>query len=141
MTARRRRRRREEGFLLLETLVAVVLMSLLMMVLPGGIVVSRRMVEKSLSTVSAGLVAEAVLAGELAPGTLQFGTRSGIVDGYEWMAHVRPRAGLVPSRRDEGERQAQRQADWTPYDVTVEVRAPDGTTIAVDTLRIGSARQ
>lgn len=136
MTARRRR----EGFLLLETLIAVVLMSLLLMVLPGGIVVSKRMVEKSLSTVSAGLVAEAVLASELAPESLQPGTRSGTLDGYEWVAHVRPRTGLVPPPRAEGEGR-RRRVDWIPYDVAVQVRAPDGTTIAVDTLRIGTARQ
>ena len=144
MTGAMKRRGREEGFLLLETLIAVVLMSLLLTVLPGGIVVSKRMVEKSLSTVSAGLVAEAVLASELAAEGLQAGIRSGNLDGYDWTAQIRPKTGLVPPPREEGaERREGRQGreNWIPYDVTVQVRAPDGTTLTVDTLRIGMVRQ
>lgn len=144
---------REEGFLLLETLIAVVLMSLLLTVLPGGIAVSKRMVEKSLSTVSAGLVAEAVLASELAAEGLQAGIRSGNLDGYDWTAQIRPRTGLVPPpRQEEGEPRDGREdraardgrdgrENWLPYDVIVVVRAPDGTRVTLDTLRIGMVRQ
>lgn len=162
MIARMKPRGREAGFLLLETLIAVVLMSLLLTVLPGGIAVSKRMVAKSLSTVSAGLVAEAVLGSELAAEGLQAGIRSGNLDGYDWTAQIRPRAGLVPPpRQEEQEAQDGREGragragrdgragrsgrdgreNWLPYDVIVQVRAPDGTRVTVETLRIGMVRQ
>lgn len=159
MIARMKPRGREAGFLLLETLIAVVLMSLLLTVLPGGIAVSKRMVAKSLSTVSAGLVAEAVIGSELAAEGLQAGIRSGNVDGYDWTAQIRPRAGLVPPPREEDREPSDGRAgragrdgragrsgrdgreNWLPYDVIVQVRAPDGTRVTVETLRIGMVRQ
>lgn len=120
------------GFLLLETLIAVAIMSLVLVVLPGSIVTSKSMVERSLSRVSARLVAESVLAGEFAPQTLAAGLRSGTLDGYAWTAQIRPRASLV---------QLSRPTSWTPYDIILQVSGSDGTTLTVETLRVAATRR
>lgn len=128
---RRRDRRRESGFLLLEALVAVGIMAFILSVLPASVVISRRTVQKSANVVGARLVADAVLANEFVGPQFTAGPTSGSIDGYDWAALVRPNALLEQAFKARG---------WQPYDVIVSVKVPGGSSITVETVRLGRAR-
>lgn len=115
--------------MLLEALIGVALMAFVLAALPAGVVVSRQTVQKSFGVVGGRLVAEAVLNDEYAGGVLEAGTRSGVLDGYEWTALVRPRTSLQAAFKG--------KARWIPYDVIVSVTVPRGPRIVVETIRFG----
>lgn len=128
---RRRSARGTAGFLLLEALVAVGVMAFVLSVLPASVVISRQTVQRSADAVGARLAAEAVLKNEFVGPIYVVGTSTGTLDGYEWASLVRPNVQLQEAYKGRG---------WTPYDLIVSVRTPGGSTVTVETLRLGRAR-
>jgi prepilin-type N-terminal cleavage/methylation domain-containing protein len=118
----------EAGFTLLEMVVAVAVLAAIASIIPRSFVAARANFDRSEDWLKARLVAEAVLAEELAGSTLRPGVRSGSIDRRAWSASLEPNFTL--SSRDP-------EVGRILLDVRVRVAVKGGESLEISTMRIG----
>jgi prepilin-type N-terminal cleavage/methylation domain-containing protein len=118
----------EAGFTLLEMMVAVAVLAAMASIIPRSFVAARANFDRSEDWLKARLVAEAVLAEELAGNTLRPGVLSGSIDGRAWSASLGPNFTLSSRSPEIGR---------ILLDVRVKVAVEGGESLEISTMRIG----
>ncbi|MBN8958683.1 MAG: prepilin-type N-terminal cleavage/methylation domain-containing protein [Rhizobiales bacterium] len=125
---RRGRHHGTAGFTLLEVLVALAIVAVSLSAIGALVATNARGTRALDQRLALTASARAVLADLTLRDDLSSGRLSGEVAGHRWRADVK---SLPVAPRD-----ARQPPPWLPQEVTLQVEAPDGQSLRLDTIRL-----
>ena len=122
-----------DGFTLIEALAAFAILAMLTLAVQRGLVSAKTALLRADQRIAAERVAASLLAQPIGRPAARGATRSGTTDGYRWTMRFEPLDLGVASAAQPA---AEKAAQWQPWRVIIQVAAPPGRMLELETVRL-----